>query len=381
MFHLFILLIIAHIIKLYNGTQILSCDYYSMLLASKLQISIGTPYQTVFASIDLFLPFSFIRSDLFDLSRSSTIEANESTIFNYDNKTYHAILYSDLTNIDAKEFTPTLYGYTLYIINRNKTDTLIDNGYGFAFKYHNESFSLVHQLKQNVFIDRAVFALYLDEPSLNKGTIYFGGIPQELIEHKNKLSCKVSDSYTPWGCTLNTIIVNNDMININRYSFFQSSEQAIIFPYDIMLRIISSPAIQYYITKGICEFIEDSSWNYLNCLQSSFYPNNKIEMYFAFDNKGYKLTIDELFYCSSMVCSSNFYSVPAKYGDMIIFGNAFLNKYVAEFDYDAKTVSFYSDYTFKTFTQGKSSKVLLMINSIYLCSYLIIQIIIYIKNK
>ena len=381
MFHLFILLIIAHIIKLYNGTQILSCDYYSMLLASKLQLSIGTPYQTVFASIDLFLPFSFIRSDLFDLSRSSTIEANESTIFNYDNKTYQAVLYSDLTNIDAKEFTPSLYGYTLYIINRNKTDTLIDNGYGFAFKHLNESFSLVHQLKQNVFIDRAVFALYLDEPSLNKGTIYFGGIPQEVIEHKNKLSCKVSDAYTPWGCTLNTIIVNNDMININRYSFFQSSEQAIIFPYDIMLRIISSPAIQYYITKGICEFIEESSWNYLNCLQSSFYPNNKIEMYFVFDNKGYKLTIDELFYCSSMVCSSNFYSVPAKYGDMIIFGNAFLNKYVAEFDYDAKTVSFYSDYTFKTFTQGKASKVLLMINSIYLCSYLIIQIIIYIKNK
>ena len=381
MFHLFILLIIAHIIKLYNGTQILSCDYYSMLLISKLQLSIGTPYQTVFASIDLFLPFSFIRSDLFDLSRSSTIEANESTIFNYDNKTYQAVLYSDLTNIDAKEFTPTLYGYTLYIINRNKSDTLIDNGYGFAFKYHNESFSLVHQLKQNVFIDRAVFALYLDEPSLNKGTIYFGGIPQEVIEHKNKLSCKVSDAYTPWGCTLNTIIVNNDMININRYSFFQSNEQAIIFPYDIMLRIISSPAIQYYITKGICEFIEESSWNYINCLQSSFYPNNKIEMYFVFDNKGYKLTIDELFYCSSMVCSSNFYSVPAKYGDMIIFGNAFLNKYVAEFDYDAKTVSFYSDYTFKTFTQGKASKVLLMINSIYLCSYLIIQIIIYIKNK
>ena len=67
-------MIITHIIKLYNGTQILSCDYYSMLLISKLKLSIGSPYQTVLASIDLFLPFSFIRSDLFDLSRSSTIE-------------------------------------------------------------------------------------------------------------------------------------------------------------------------------------------------------------------------------------------------------------------------------------------------------------------
>ena len=74
MFHLFIIMIITHIIKLYNGTQILSCDYYSMLLISKLQLSIGSPYQTVLASIDLFLPFSFIRSDLFDLSRSSTIK-------------------------------------------------------------------------------------------------------------------------------------------------------------------------------------------------------------------------------------------------------------------------------------------------------------------
>lgn len=374
-------MIITHIIKLYNGTQILSCDYYSMLLISKLQLSIGSPYQTVLASIDLFLPFSFIRSDLFDLSRSSTIEANQSTILNYDNKTYHAVLYSDLTNIEAKEFTPSLYGYVLYIINRNKSDTLIDNGYGFAFKHHNESFSLVHQLKQNVFIDRAVFALYLDEPTLNKGTIYFGGVPQEVIEHKNKLTCKVSDEYTPWGCMLNAIIVNNDIININRYSFFQSNEQAIIFPHDIMLRIISSPAIQYYITKGICEFREDSSWSYVNCFQSSFYPNNKIEMYFTFDNKGYRFTIDELFYCTPMVCSSNFYSVQSKYGDMIIFGNAFLNKYVAEFDYDEKTVSFYSDYTFKTFTQGRSSKMMLMINSIYLCCFLIIQVIIYIKNK
>ena len=60
-------------------------------------------------------------------------------------------------------------------------------------------------------------------------------------------------------------------------------------------------------------------------------------MYFTFDNKGYRFTIDELFYCTPMVCSSNFYSVQSKYGDMIIFGNAFLNKYVAEFDYDEKT--------------------------------------------
>lgn len=64
--------------------------------------------------------------------------------------------------------------------------------------------------------------------------------------------------------------------------------------------------------------------------------------------------------------------------DMIIFGNAFLNKFIAEFDYDTKTVSLYSDYRFMTFTQETSSKMLLMINSIYLCCYLIIQLIIYI---
>ena len=171
MFQLFFLLIITHIINVYKCTQILSCDYYSMLLISRLQLSIGSPYQTVLSSIDLFLPFSFIRSDLFDINRSSTKERNESQIIHYDNKTYNAILYTDLTQIEAKEFTPSLYGYSMYIINNSKTDEVIDNRYGFAFKYHNESFSIVHQLKQNLFIDRAVFALHYNEPNFNKGTI------------------------------------------------------------------------------------------------------------------------------------------------------------------------------------------------------------------
>lgn len=341
------------LIKIIYSENILYGQIYDVLLRAELNLRIGNPLQSMFIPINQSLPYTVIGKDKFDLAFSlSSKKIRETKLI--INKEYNVIEYSDEINFSSLDnISMTIYDYYFYLTARYNNTPALNPVFGLGYQFENENFSIVHQLKKQMFIDKLIFTIDLETNLLdNKGKIYFGGTPSELIKRKNRAICKVSDSYTSWGCQLKKMIIthNNQSQNIPiyQYAHFQNCQSALILPQYLMEQITETFFFRDIIQKGLCKFIVNASWNYIACSKEVIDNDydSKTSIKFDFDGYIFSLNLIQLFYCNNATCSSNFYSIPLQFGDQLILGSTFLNQYIVEYDYENKSISFYSDYIF-----------------------------------
>lgn len=340
------------LIKIIFLENILYGQLYDVLLRAEVNLVMGNPIHSMFIPINQSLPWTVIRKEKFGLFFSLSSKKIRDTKLITD-KEYHVMEYSDEINFSSLDnITMTIYDYYFYSTGENNTSSLT-SVLGLGYQFENENFSIVHQLKKQMFIDKLIFTIDLETNSLdNKGKIYFGGTPSELITRKNKATCRVSDSYISWGCQLKKMIISyrnkTQNIPVFQYAHFQNCQPALILPQYLMEQISETFFFREVIQKGLCKFILNESWNYITCskevIDNSYDAKTSIK--FDFDGYIFSLNLNQLFYCNNVACSSNFYSIPLQYGDQIILGSTFLNQYIVEYDYEDKSISFYSDYIF-----------------------------------
>lgn len=230
----------------------------------------------------------------------------------------------------------------------NYTFHLADLGLGslapyfaLAYKYTDESYSLVHRYYQEHIINELFF--YIEQKNHNdKGNLIMG-YNKEKEEKKYKGYCNVDPNQDQWGCNITKISINNQNYYDNSYSLFRSDENRILVPEEILNFTIDT-IFKDYFENDICSYTTyplPPTRKYIDCrcnrLNETF-PNITISL----GNFNFILSYKDLFRVFHNACSF-IIEYDTNYPEKYIIGNDFFLKYTTKFDYANNMISFYSD--------------------------------------
>ena len=241
-------------------------------------------------------------------------------------------------------------------------------GIGLAYKFEDEKYSLIHQLKNKSlishlnygFIPSTLINTYNNDEIMNinetnldnknkNGIIFFGGVPKNYINDKYRYNCKLTEKYNFWSCELSYVFIGeinkyNNSKNIyftnKNYAYFNAADRRILAPKDFM----SFLKINYFIEELLNRTCTYSMYGHnhifeCNCNIIDKFPN----ITFIFDNYKYIFTSSELFlnygggFCQFLIQENHLRS------NNFLLGSPFLSKFISNFDYETKYISFYSE--------------------------------------
>ena len=211
-------------------------------------IQYSTQPKTYCFHINTALQFNWASPSDFNISKVPSIQIYP-TITKQIGSSFHNITpiidNLKLNNITIKNFllnivyVPRYYSY--------------ESGIGFAYKFEDEHYSLMHRLYNDNYIPKMQFSII---PRTNKESLWYitiGGIPE-----KNKKKgqyegkCYVNKAKSGWGCHLKAIHYGNLTKKFERYALFQTALYPSVNSYEFKNWIDNVILQQYFDTKE-CE--------------------------------------------------------------------------------------------------------------------------------
>lgn len=240
-----------------------------------------------------------------------------------------------------------------------------------SFAYNiKEEFSIIHQLYNRKYINRRAFA-FSEGIITNKIKLYYGELPQKSIYNKAKLTCKVNNKYSTWGCDIHSIYFSNPSIKYqksNQYVYFQTNIEYILAPEDFLTFLHNTIFISYF-NSGLCFYDIDANEAKIVC--NEYISDQFPKIYIRFDTGTFVIeNIMRKYYNGFYSCifEANYIDKGTK--NKWIFGNYFLLFFSEVFDYDSSEITFYSDRHIITFNSYNQH--LLILNIIILVIMIII---------
>ena len=285
-----------------------------------------------------FVPFSLFKVGKLNLS--TPIISNETV---HLNNQYESSLYSFNFNIEETE-VKNFKIYLTQVHGNNRADHA-DDGIGLAYKFDDESFSYIHYLYNNKFIEHLQFAFEHDDQN-RIGMIHFGGIPsKEYLSMPYKGVLKVNDQFGTWNTKLTGVQFEQDFYRFNNYAIIHSAFYDIFWSNalnDLMINKIFKNEIE----RGECFKREYFEYSFVQCENSSL-PIFEKNIKFKFGNMITTISIKQLFREQSnhweSIINANPYML---YDDAVIMGVRFMQLFnLSVFDYEKKEMRFYSDTT------------------------------------
>lgn len=248
--------------------------------------------------------------------------------------------------------------FNFYYINR--VNNKIYDTIGFSFQTENETFSLIHQLKKNNYIDRLSFGFVPDKEFNARGTIYFGSIPEGLIFNKQNVTCEIKNN---WGCNINEVIFKKKTFNpSNNYSILDTKTPFIIVE-PRFFEFLEEEYFKEYLANSTCYY---KSGYFCHCDLIDYYPTISIILNgYQFKLEKFDLFSKEFKICQFMITNNT-------KDDTWILGTNFIKKYITVFDYETKTLSFFGENIKKYIPEYKSIK-----STLYIL-YLLISLLLFI---
>lgn len=219
------------------------------------------------------------------------------------------------------------------------------NGYGFASKFEDIKYSLVHQLYLQNKIKKPSFGVGMYDYRVEQGLVYFGGMEnKESIDKKYHGKCAVNDTYSTWSCDLHKIRINDKEYNVtNSYMYFQYKINYIYVPYSFISFLKNNLVDKY---KDDCFEYEVGESIKIRCNDEIFDVLPNIEFYIG--NTVFSIPLNKLFFegngdLDMEIAYNKKVEEKTENANTWIFGSYFLRKFSVYFDYDDKSISFYSD--------------------------------------
>lgn len=209
------------------------------------------------------------------------------------------------------------------------------NTLGLAYKFNDENYSLLHNLKKRNIIDRAAFGFgYLKEPV---GKVLLGGFPTKLTEGRSVSHCQVDQGHSAWGCSLRYVLMGEFKYPVKKgYVSFHANASKIFAPQKF-IAALKKNIFQDLIKKKICNSTLFMDWNFeCDCKSLHLFP----DITFVIEDKKYILEKNEVFYHLAFSC---FFIIVESPTNEWVIGTSFLKKYLTLFDYENSTISFYSE--------------------------------------
>lgn len=315
-----------------SQTKIIESQYSLLRNLPKISISFPNENSQVTLNLNTYLPFTFF-------SRSSLIAAINDTL--YENSTVYLIKnYSSFQYESTIKFDDEVSINAPFYISRNSVRYEAE-GIGLAYKFQNESFSIIHQLYNNKHIEHMLFAFSAIK---NVGTFYLGGIPsQDLSSFKEQGKCKVDDKSNEWRCQLSKMSFEHYSVQLNTPAMFVSTFRS-FFTSDILFDFMTHYVLKDSLSTICQEKITTESYlKYIKCTKEIMKNNNIV--IFEFDNVKMEFKVSEMFEEFMGSYLSLFESNPYPlFKGQTIFGIHFINTFnYTIFDYENKQISFYSD--------------------------------------
>lgn len=246
-----------------------------------------------------------------------------------------------------------LNNLNLYLVNYKDDPKLSIPGIiGLSYKIRDEKYSFIHNLKKDNYIDKLSFAFDKIENGKTNGNIYFGGIPNDVIHNKYKVSMDVDDRNITWGAKLDKIVFTMNNITYeyynSYYAYLNTIEDRIFVPTDFFTFFNKTLFEEFYQT-GLCELTDMGKTKYINCKDDiySLFPS----IYFYLGGAKVQLSSQKLFgklskrntFC---IIQNNHYDN----GNSWLLGNFLYDQFLTEFDYENSKINFYSQKPFETYS-------------------------------
>lgn len=214
-----------------------------------------------------------------------------------------------------------------------------EQGYSFAHKYEDESFSIIHTLYNNNQIKQKVFAF---QNGYN-AKMFIGEVPDIHLLYNGYFFVKESSSL--WETTLNTIRVNGKSVDFNTTVVFNSAFYNIICSNEFFGFIIHDH-LKNEISQNLCfqeEFDSEYHEDGIICSNEALQNFGTLELHF--NDLVISLNKDHLFdKYNDTFMQSKFITNPYSHYNFTILGFEFLELFnYSIFDYDKNSISFYSD--------------------------------------
>jgi hypothetical protein len=227
--------------------------------------------------------------------------------------------------------------------------------WAFGPHINNSMHSITHSLKNRGYTKSNKFSFLFEKDNTTYctigGRIYFGDIDSQILKaYKYKSEMKINNNeMTVWNCNVSYIfwnygqfVINNNYNNILHkpyIAYFDTLTEYIELPHD-MFAYIEEEYLGKYIKNRKCKKYEYSFKEY-SCDCSII--NSFDDLVFLIDNVAYVFTYKDLFfhhdyYCVFIVTLND---NPNKFNS-IILGSKFISKYISEFNYNATSITFYS---------------------------------------
>ena len=300
---------------------------------------LGTNVQIVPFPINQDKQFSLITGDSYKPHLSTTAEYFKSQFLQIENNTAEIAQYAD-----SLKFYHSQNGDNKYIFYMLKdTDRDIRNliykkyGISFAYKFIDNSYSIIHNLKSNGVIDRLAFSF---NPSMkDRGSLIFGATLKEISTKNQIFKCKVEQHYTTWGCQMNKIILKNEEQNfeykVDRYTEFMMNKNKMIVPCKFMDFVKD---VMKRKTECVYHIKEGSHKQYMQCdAKNNMY--DYMIMKFEIEGQRFSINLNELFLCTEDKCNSQFKCVTDSTENKFTLSRVVLNHYKSLFSYEDSTVT------------------------------------------
>ena len=290
-------------------------------------------------------------------------EAPYSIFYDLDYKDSEVIKKTKL-KVDDDEIFLNLIEQNLYIANytfplqyynieKNSDRSYSNLALSFAKECEDSKKCLVNRLKDDGKIKKLEYTFekvtkeqYSDEESM----IYIGGVPNNVIENKKMVKCKVDKSEINWSCKLRGISfgVNPNELkyeDINDNIMFQVRNEDFQVP-DKFISFYKEKILQDAIGRGWCRYYNSPDIYVagyqcqnramkiiptIHLLIGNFYLSFPSKLFFELpkDSSDEK----EYVFLNIQKSPSNKWSI----------GGRYINYYVSRFNYEDNTISFYSD--------------------------------------
>ena len=265
-----------------------------------------------------------------------------------------------------------------YFDNNNKPRYSLTNTFPLAPTYHNNNFSIIHQIYLNKLITEESFGI-IPSKNYSVNSLLFIGERPSFIKHYHSRKCYLKPNSNKWSCTLNHILVphtiNNKMKiyknSNNNIAYFDSSIQYISVPKDF-ISFLKTEILHPYIINQSCIVNGYFNLRQIECdcdiiNDSTFY----FELTFIFND--IKLTIPKhlLFEQYGKTCGMLIEENTSTKTEWIL-GEPIFKQYYMQFNLNEQSITFYisSSYTHNLLltliTLYKFIIIFLIINSLFI---------------
>lgn len=301
-----------------------------------LELHFKEEQKTLTGYINTYLPYSLFNEGLLldQMVPSKKIKNNILRLIN----NHDAIHYQSDTNIERYSFN----GFSLYF-SIDDLKYYGDQGFGFAFKYEDDSFSFVHHLYKDNLIEHLQFTIQPNQQR-EKGLLYIGGIPDNKEKaFKYKATIDINENSNLWGFQLSKVKYNDIIYPFHSFSFIHTSFNEIFWSNDLYELFVKDILKEEIIKKNCFEKDVEIVFKWIECKEDFEALNKTIEIQLGnmiLKPKLVDLFDHEIVRWRTLIKTNPFDSFKTSN----VIGIDFLKLFnLTTFDYENKQVVIYSD--------------------------------------